>query len=218
MQIGIIGGTGAEGRGLAARLAAAGVATLVGSREVDRAREAVERIRATDEALPVEAATNDSVVERSEVIFLAVPFAGASAIADTYRDRFRAGTVLVDLTVPLTFSGGVPALIDVAEGSAAEHLRTRLRADVRLAVALKTIPAAVLGRADTPLDCDEFVCGDSAEARTATMDVLGRIPGLRLLDVGGLESARALERMTLLAVAINKQYRVRGARFRIVGL
>jgi NADPH-dependent F420 reductase len=218
MHIGIIGGTGPEGRGLAARLASAGLEILLGSRDAGRARDAVERIRSADAHLPIQAATNDSVVESSGMIFLAVPFTHAAGAVESYRHRWRPGTVIVDLTVPLTFVQGVPTYVDVSEGSAAEHLRARLPPGVRVAAALKTIPAWVLERLDIPLDCDEFVCGDSPEARAAATEVLGRIPALRLLDAGGLESARALERMTLLLIGINKRYRVRTGRFRVVGV
>lgn len=214
MRIGIIGGTGPQGRGLAARLGAAGIEALVGSRELDRARETVERLRAPS----IHAGTNDDVVERCDVVFLAVPFAGAGDLVERYRGRFRQGSVVVDMTVPLVFDAGVPSLVDVREGSAAEHLRTRLAPEVRLAAALKTIPAAVLGRLDAALDCDEFVCGDSPDARAAVMDILGRIPALRPIDAGGLDAARTLERMTLLAVEINKRHRIRGARYRVIGL
>lgn len=216
--MGIIGGTGPEGRGLAGRLAAAGVPVMVGSRTIERAREAVERIRTGDAALPLHPASNDAVIDACDVVFLAVPFAAASEIATTQAARFRAGTVVIDLTVPLTFVGGAPVLQPVAEGSAAEHLRARLPAAVRVAAGLKTIPAAMLARLDTALDCDEFVCGDSPEARAVAIEALGRIPHLRLLDAGGLEAARTLEGMTLLAVALNKRYRVRTARFRVVGV
>jgi NADPH-dependent F420 reductase len=218
MQIGIIGGTGAEGRGLAARLAAAGVPLLLGSRTIERAREAVERLRASGAALPVEAATNDAVVDQSDIVFLAVPFAAAGEFVSTYAARFRPGTVVVDLTVPMRFVNRAPVFEEVPEGSAAEYLRARLPPEVRLAAALKTIPASVLSRLDISLDCDEFVCADSPEARVAAVDVLARIPGLRLLDAGGLDAARTLERMTLLAVQINMRYHVRTARYRVVGV
>jgi NADPH-dependent F420 reductase len=213
-----MGGTGAEGRGLATRLAAAGVHTLVGSRELDRAREVVTGLTTEHRSLPLEAATNESVIARCDVTFLAVPFARAAEVVASHRDAFRPGTLVVDLTVPVTFVAGRPTMENLPEGSAAEHLRARLPVEVRLAAALKTIPAAVLTRTETPLDCDEFVCGDSPEAREMTIEVLGRIPGLRLIDAGGLETAGILERMTLLAIAINKRYRVRTARFRVVGL
>jgi predicted dinucleotide-binding enzyme len=87
-----------------------------------------------------------------------------------------------------------------------------------MAAALKTIPAGVLGALDVPLDCDDFVCGDSADARSAAMNVLSEIPTLRPLDAGGLESARTIERMTALAIVMNKRYKVRNARFRMVGV
>jgi NADPH-dependent F420 reductase len=212
-----MGGTGPEGRGLATRLGLAGIPAFVGSREIDRAREAVAKIRTAGVTI-IEAASNDEVADRCDLVFLAVPFARAAEVVDAYRDRFRTRAVVVDLTVPLAFVDGVPRFVEMPEGSAAEHLRARLPATVRLAAALKTIPASVLGRVEVALDCDEFVCGDSPQARAAVIDTLGRIPGLRLLDVGGLEASRSLERMTLLAVEINKRYKIRTARFRVVGL
>ncbi len=215
MQIGIIGGTGPEGRGVAARLAAAGVHTLLGSRDLDRAREAAATFA---QGGAIEPATNATVIDRCDVILLTVPFASTTAFLETYGGRFRAGTVLVDITVPMTFVQGRPMLQELAEGSATEFIRARLPAAVRVAATLKTIPASVLLRTDTPLDCDEFVCGDSPEATTAAVETLRMIPGVRPIEAGGLDAARALERMTVLAVGINKRYRVRTARFRVIGV
>ena len=214
--MGILGGTGHEGRGLAARLAAHGVPVLLGSRSVERAREAVERIAGGRST--VEAVANDDVVARCDLVVLAVPFATAPALLESYRERLRPGTVVVDLTVPLTFEGGSPDIVMPPEGSAAEHLRTLLPAEVGLAATLKTIPAWILGKTDEPLDCDEFVCADSPDATRRVVEALAPIEGLRLIDAGGLDAARTLERMTLLAVGINRRYRVRTARFRVVGV
>jgi len=215
MQAGIIGGTGHEGRGLAARLAQAGVPVLLGSRQLERARETVDGFGGS---LPLEAATNDRIAADCEVIFLAVPFAGVADLLEAYRATFRAGALVIDLTVPLTFERGIPGIADVPEGSATEFIRARLPPEVRLAVAFKTIPASALARIEAPLECDEFVCGDSPEVCAAAIDVIGRIPSLRLLDAGGLQSARLIERMTALAIVLNKRYKVRGARFRMVGI
>lgn len=220
MQTGIIGGTGPEGRGLAARLAAAGVHVLVGSRDLERARAAVDKIASAGtlpDARLLEPATNDAVVDRCDVIFLAVAFAGVDEVAAQYAERWREGVVLVDMTVPLSFADGQPVFHELPEGSSAERLRAILPARVRLAATLKTIPAYVLGRVNVPLDCDEFIAADSAAARDAATAALS-IPGLRLIDAGPLDAARALERMTLLCVGINKRYKVRTARFRVVGL
>lgn len=218
LQAGIIGGTGAEGRGLAARLAAAGVAVLLGSRAIDRARDAVSSLSDQHGLRALEPATNAEVVARCDVVFLTVPFDHVTAAIEAHRDALRPGTLLVDVTVPVAFDGGTARLLEVPDGSAAEQVRRLVPPQVRVAATLKTIPASALGRLDAPLDCDEFVCGDSAEARERTTAILRMIPGVRAIDVGGLEAARILERMTLLAIGINQRHRVRAARFRVVGL
>ena len=218
MQIGIIGGTGHEGRGIAARFAAAGLSVLIGSRDAGRARETVDRLHGASSTLPVEGVANDHVAARSDVVFLAVPFDGLAELLAMLRGHLRPGTLVVDLIVPLTFEDGVPDLVRVPEGSATEFVRAHLPMEVQVACAFKTIPASALGRLDAPLDCDEFVCGDTPAVRERTIDVLSHIPALRPLDAGGLASARAIEHMTALAIALNKRYKVRDARFRVVGI
>jgi predicted dinucleotide-binding enzyme len=116
------------------------------------------------------------------------------------------------------FDAGQPRYVEPPEGSAAEYLRTRLPAHVALACAFKTIPAHVLERIQVPLDCDEFVCGDSPESRERAAALVRRIPGLRPIDAGPLESARILERMSLLAIRINKRYKRFTGRFRVLGI
>src|SRR5688572_7325812 len=117
MQIGIIGGTGHEGRGIAARFAAAGLSVLIGSRDAGRARETVDRLHGASSTLPVEGVANDKVAARSDVVFLAVPFDGLAELLATLRGHLRPGTLVVDLIVPLTFEDGVPDLVRVPEGS-----------------------------------------------------------------------------------------------------
>ena len=218
MQVAIVGGTGAQGRGLAARLAAAGVAVLVGSREAAHAREVVRALKEGHEGLSIEPATNEDALARSDLVLLTVPFAHAPAALQASRERFRSGSVLIDVTVPVAFEKGVPRLVEVPEGSACEHLRRLLPEHVGMAAAFKTLPAATLATLDEPLDCDEFVCGDSPAARSRALELAAKIPGLRPVDSGELEAARTIERMTVLAIGINKRYRIRSARFRVVGL
>ena len=146
MQIGIIGGTGHEGRGIAARFAAAGLSVLIGSRDPGRARETVDRLHGASSTLPVEGVTNDEVAARSDVIFLAVPFDGLDELLAGLRGHLRPGSLVVDLVVPVTFEGGVPDLVSVPEGSATEFVRARLPPEVHVACALKTIPASALGK------------------------------------------------------------------------
>jgi len=109
-------------------------------------------------------------------------------------------------------------MLDVAEGSASEHIRARLPQGVGLAGAFKTLPAHLLGEGHDPLDCDEFVCGDTDEARARAMTMVGLLPGVRAVDVGPLSRARSIEHLTALAIAVNRRHKIHDPRFRIVGL
>jgi 8-hydroxy-5-deazaflavin:NADPH oxidoreductase len=214
--IAILGGTGQQGRGLAQRLARAGHRIIVASRDPQRARDAVSSWPDGDRSIDV----NDysGAVSEADVTIVAVPFGSATDILAGVRDRFRAGSVVIDITVPVTFVGGTMTMIDVTEGSAAEHVRAHVPAGVHVAGTFKTIPAHLLGAVDRPLDCDEFVCGDSDVARTHAADLVSALPGLRPVDVGPLARARSIEQLTALAIAINRRHKIHDARFRVVGL
>ena len=215
-SIAILGGTGQQGRGLARRFARAGARVVVGSRDPERARATVAQWGATGQ--PIDVASHAAAVGQADVSILAVPFSSVDALLDELGARFSAGTVVIDVTVPVTFAGGKMAMLEVAEGSASEHIRARLPAGVGLAAAFKTVPAHLLGDESAPLDCDEFVCGDSDHARAEAIALVGLLPGLRPVDVGPLSRARSIEHLTALAIAINRRHKIHDARFRIVGL
>ena len=214
----ILGGTGQQGRGLAQRLAHAGVQVIVGSRDPERARETVGAWTRTATATPIRVADNASAVAAADVTILAVPFATVDPLLQELHPHFRARALAIDLTVPVTFAAGKMAMLDVAEGSAAEHIRAQLPTAVRLACAFKTVPAHLLGAGLEPLDCDEFVCGDSDDARSEASALVALLPGLRAVDVGPLSRARSIEHLTALAIAINRRHKIHDARFRVVGL
>jgi 8-hydroxy-5-deazaflavin:NADPH oxidoreductase len=218
MQVAIVGGTGAQGRGLAARLARAGVTVLMGSRDAAHAREVVRELEDRQAGAAIEPATNTEAIARADTVLLTVPFTHAAVTLEANRERFQRGSLLIDVTVPVAFDQGVPRLMHVPERSASEHLRHRLPGHVAMAAAFKTLPAHVLAALDEPLDCDEFICGDSPAARTRALELAGRIAGLRPVDAGDLAAAGCIEAMTVLAITLNKRHRVRSARFRVVGL
>jgi 8-hydroxy-5-deazaflavin:NADPH oxidoreductase len=213
--VAILGGSGQQGRGLAQRLARAGVHVLIGSRDPERAKEAVAGWPA---GAAIDVVSNATAVERSTIVVLAVPFGSVDALLGEMAPRFIADAIAIDVTVPVTFAGGRMAMLEVAEGSASEHIRTRLPAGVALAAAFKTIPAHLLGNVEASLDCDEFVCGDTDAARARAVQLVELLPGLRAIDVGPLSRARSIEHLTALAIAINRRHKIHDARFRIVGL
>lgn len=214
--IAVLGGTGQQGSGLAQRFALAGARVIVGSRDPDRARATVQGWTATNAT--VEVADYAAAARAADVIVLAVPFFAVDALLDDIGRQISGTSLVIDITVPIAFTAGKMAMVEVPEGSAAEHIRARLPPGVRLTVAFKTIPAHLLGAVDAPLDCDEFVCGDSDEARAQTSALVSLLPGLRPVDVGVLSRARFIEHMTALAVSINRRHKIHDARFRVVGL
>ena len=215
-SVAVLGGTGQQGRGIAQRLVLAGFPVVVGSRDPSRAAVAIGEWAAATRA--VRAATYGEAIASSDVVVLAIPFESVAASLEEHHQHFRQQALVVDVTVPLSFANKAVTLAAVPEGSAAEHIKSRLPAHARLAATFKTVPASLLSDLDRPLDCDEFVCGDSDEARAGARELLEALPGLRAIDVGPLSRARSIEHLTLLAVGINRRHKIHDARFRIVGL
>ena len=215
-MIAVVGGSGQQGRGLAQRFARAGASVVIGSRDPDRARATVDSWGPTARAIEVD--SNAAAVARADVVVLTVPFSSVAALLDEVGPPFMNGTLVVDVTVPVTFAAGKMELSPVPEGSASEHIRARLPDRVALAGTFKTLPAHVLDEVDRSLDCDEFVCGDSDEARSRAMSLMQLLQGLRAVDVGPLSRARFIEHATALAIAVNRRHKIHSARFRVIGL
>src|SRR5438046_1463038 len=172
--IAVLGGTGHQGRGLARRFALAGKQVVIGSRDPDRARSTVASW--SESGTTVQVADYATAVNAADVTVLAVPFTSIDALLQDLQPHFKTGTLVIDVTVPLTFADGKMAILEVPERSASEHVKARLPPGVRLAGAFKTIPAHVLDAVTMPLDCDEFICGDSDEARAQAAALASLLP------------------------------------------
>jgi len=216
--VGVIGGTGEEGRGVALRLAMAGARVTIGSRAIDRAREAASTLNAVLGENRIRAALNEQAVSESDVVLLTVPFDHAATTLKSLESFFRAGSLLIDITVPISMDQGRVRYKELPEGSASEHLQKVLPAAIPLVAAFKTEPAHLMLDPGVELNCDTFVAGDSKEARHRVMSLVKSISGLRPIDAGPIYNARAIERMTVFLIRLNRRYKVRTGRFRIVGL
>ncbi len=220
MDVAIVGGTGAEGFGLALRLATAGHRVTIGSRMAEKAAASVEEARAIlGPDATVEGAVNAEAVPGVPVVFVTVPFAGQALIYDAIKDPLEANTVVVDCTSPLMTAVGGRAshVLRPWHGSAAEFAKTLLPKHVRLVAAFHTIAAATLRALDKPVESDALVMGDDAEAKEIVGSLIQDIPGMRWVDCGGLQMARIAETLTPLLISINVRYKTHDAGFRIVG-
>jgi NADPH-dependent F420 reductase len=219
-KIAILGGTGAEGSGLAYRLAKAGEHVLIGSREPARAQETArllrERIGGTAQ---IEGLENASAAAACDVAVLTVPFSGAVALLKQLKSIWKPGTIVIDSTVPLAATIGGPAtrVLGVWQGSAAEQTKELLPAGVSLAAAFQNLGAETLA-GNEPVDCDVLVCSDDEKAKLVASELVGKITGARALNGGKLENARIVESLTALLIGLNMRYKVHGAGIRFTGL
>jgi 8-hydroxy-5-deazaflavin:NADPH oxidoreductase len=219
-KIAILGGTGAEGSGLAFRMAKAREHVLIGSREEARAKETARLLRERiGGAAQIEGLDNPSAAAACDVAILTVPFSGIVALLKQLKSVWKPGTIVIDTTVPLaaTIGGAATRLLGVWQGSAAEQTRELLPDSVGLAAALQNLGAELLAR-DAPVDCDVLVCSDDEKAKHVAFELVSLIPGARPLNGGKLENARIVESLTALLIGLNMRYKVHGAGIRFTGL
>jgi NADPH-dependent F420 reductase len=219
-KIGILGGTGPEGSGLAYRWARAGEHIVIGSREAQRAAETAAQLRARIGGTPqIDGTDNAAAVAQCEIVVLTVPFSGQAALLKQLKSVWRPRTVVIDTTVPLAATvGGAPTrMLGVWQGSAAEQTKELLPAEVSVAAAFQNLGAELLA-GDEPVECDVLVCSDDEKAKQVAFELAGKIPGARALNGGKLENARIVESLTALLIGLNIRYKVHGAGIRFTGL
>jgi NADPH-dependent F420 reductase len=212
--IAVVGGTGAEGSGLAARFSKAGARVRIGSRNLEKAQEAAQRIggQATGH-------TNADAVAGAGIVILTVPLSAQVETLKSIRGSLTPGAVLVDATVPLEIAigGRISRMLTLWDGSAAQQA-ARLLPGVPIVAAFHALSAEALAKLDHPLDCDALICGDSGEAKAAVTQLAALIPGVRAVDAGPLDNARLLESAAALLISLNLRHKIKESGIRITGL
>lgn len=203
--VGILGGTGPAGRGLASRLSAAGVEVVIGSRSRERAEETVAELRpVVGEAAPLRAGDN-ATAAGSSIVVVATPWEGA---LETTRELAEALTdkVLVSMVNALTRSGREFHALVPARGSLAATLQAELPRS-KVSAAFQHLPARELGDLSRELRADVLVCADDRSAAETTVALVDAMPGLRGVRAGSLASAGAIESLTAVLLNVNRNYR-----------
>jgi len=220
MDVAIVGGTGAEGFGLALRLAGAGHRVTIGSRVAEKAAASVDEAKSVLGAdVPVDGAVNAESVVGKAVVFVTVPFEGQAPIYGAIESAIGSETVVCDCTSPLMSAVGGRAshVLRPWHGSAAEFAKTLLPKGTRLVAAFHTIAADALRDVAERVDSDAFVMGDDADAKALVGSLITDIPGMRWVDCGGLQMARIAEGLTPLLISVNGRYKLRDSGFRLTG-
>lgn len=217
-KIAILGGTGALGTGLARRWAQAGYTVVIGSRNLDKAKQAlaelqeVMRERGLD-SVQVEAMDNPAAARSAELVVLTVPYDHHRSTLEGLKAELQ-GKVLIDVTVPLR-PPKVGTVQLPAAGSAAQEAQEILGEDVQVVSAFQNVAAHHL-QEGKGLDCDVLVSGNAKEAREQVI-ALVEACGMRGFHAGPLANAAAAEALTSVIININRSHKCH-AGIRITGL
>ena len=206
LVIGILGGTGDQGRGLARRFALAGHQVIIGSRSSERAAAAAQEI-----GHGVQGLANADAARGASVVIAAVPWEGHGDLLSALAAELT-GKIVVDCVNPLGFDQRGAYALSAAEGGPAEGSAAQQAAALlpgsRVVAAFHHVSAVLLldPEVDT-IDLDVLVLGDDREATELVQALAARIPGVRGIYAGRLRNCGQIEALTANLVSINRRYK-----------
>ena len=199
--IGIIGGTGPQGRGLALRWAVAGCDVVLGSRSAERAESSAAQL-----GHGVRGAANADCAAQAEVVVITVPWDGHAATLTELAPVLK-GKLVVDSVNPLGFDKRGPYALEVAEGSAAQQAAALLPESTVTAAFHHVSAVSLLELSIDDLALDVLVLGEDREAIGRVIELVDLLPGMRGIYGGRLRNAHQVEALTANLIAINRRYK-----------
>lgn len=217
MEIGIIGGTGPAGRGLAVRAAQAGHGVLLGSREAERAQDIATGIWEANPGLAgsITGVANERAAQAADLVVIATPWEGAVATAKGLHDQLN-GRVIVSMVNALMKEGREMLPLYPPRGSMAGQIAAALP-QAKVAAAFHHLPAKDMEQLDSGLEADVLVCGDSEEAVETTLRFTNSIAALRGIHAGSLAQAAPIEAFTAVCITLNIRHKAHST-VRLAGL
>ncbi len=216
MKIGVLGGTGPAGSGLAVRLASAGFEVVIGSRSKYRALEVVDRLNAkwADRGISLEAGDNEAAAS-ADVVVVATPWDAAASTVKEVAPLLQ-GKVVISMANALAKVGHEFQPLVPPRGSVAASVQAAVPQSL-VAAAMHHVPAKELGDISHPCISDVLVCSDHPSATATTIEIVSRMPDLRPLDAGELSNAAPIEAFAAVLLQVNMKYKTRVA-IRFTGL
>jgi NADPH-dependent F420 reductase len=203
LVIGVLGGTGDQGRGLARRLAMAGSRVIIGSRDAGRAAAAAASIGSPPQ---VTGAANEDAARAADVVIAAMPWEGHRELLASLAGALD-GKILIDCVNPLGFDKRGAYPLPVPEGSAAQQAAEVLPG-TRVVGAFHHVSAVLLLDPEVAeLDLDVLVLGDDRQATDLVQALASRIPGVRGVYAGRLRNCGQVEALTANLVSVNRRYK-----------
>jgi NADPH-dependent F420 reductase len=210
-SVAIVGGTGNLGSALALRLGAPGVKIIIGSRDAEKAKNAVATLAPKLRAGEMLGTTNQEAVKGADFVVIAVPYEGHAQMVGDLKGQL-AGKIVIDTVVPLN---KVKPFVPAA-GSALQEAQQLLGSEAPVIGALHNISAVDLGDVDSPLG-DVLVCGDDNAAKQKVMEIIQRI-GANAYDGGPASNAYVIEGLTGVIISLNRKYKSKHGSIKITGI
>jgi NADPH-dependent F420 reductase len=216
VHVGILGGTGPAGRGVAVRLAQAGLKVTLGSRDAERAAGVASDVVAKwpDLTLAIVGSDNEGAAG-ADVIVLATPWDSAIPTVKALRDQLKGKTV-ISMANALVKEGREMLALVPPRGSVAAAVQAALP-DSLVAAAFHHLPASEMENLESGLEADVLVCSDHSEAAQATVDLIDVMAGLRPINAGSLSQAAAIEAFTAVCITVNIRHKVHST-LRLAGI
>ena len=201
--VGILGGTGPAGRGVAIRMASAGYAVVLGSRDAERAAGLARGLVPRGEGT-VDGGTNEEAAA-CNIIVVATPWDSAVATAGALRQLLK-GKIVISMVNALAREGREVTPLYPARGSMAAQLAHSLP-DSTIVGAFHHLPASQMEDLDSELDADVLIFADDDDARRKVADIIDQMPGLRAIVAGSMSLASPIEAFTAVCVSVNIRHK-----------
>jgi 8-hydroxy-5-deazaflavin:NADPH oxidoreductase len=202
LTVGILGGTGDEGRGLARRLAMSGNRVIIGSRNAERAGAAAAALGSPR----VSGAVNEEAARAANIVIVAVPWEGHADLLAQLAAELD-GKIVIDCVNPIAFDAQGAYPIRVPEGSAAQQAAAVLGGSTVVGAFHHVSAPLLLDPEVAELDMDVLVLGDDRHATDLVQALAERIPGVRGVYAGRLRNSGQVEAMTANLVSVNRRYK-----------
>lgn len=201
--VGIIGGTGPAGQGVAVRLASGGYDVVLGSRDAQRASDVAASLVARGTG-SLAGASNEQAAT-CDVVVVATPWDSAVATVSALRTALT-GKIVISMVNALAREGRELVPLYPARGSMAAQIAFALP-DSHVVGAFHHLPASEMVDLDSALDADVVIFGDHAVSRESVAEIVNAMSGLRAVVAGSMSLASATEAFTAVCISINIRHK-----------
>lgn len=215
-KLGIIGGTGPQGQGLALRLANAGYKIFIGSRSQDKAKGIAEELNKKLKGTDIEGVSNADAIKLAKIILITIPYESVKETLEPLLDAIKENTqIIIDIVVPMKFVKGSGMVFDQPELGCMAKTISQMVAPVPVVGAFKTISAHALLDIDKQLNRDTFVFGPNPQ-RSDVINIISKVETLKPINAGPIREGETVERMVPFLININRRYKVTDSGIKLI--